>query len=226
MPRPTTATQPSPQAKPGLHLPPSLHALAHDTLSDPAFHLVSTTRAATHAGRGHTLMDRTWNTPSTIPELHSFFRAGSPATGSGNGDDNDASTRAEVRRFYEFGGDLNAHPDLLHGGVVSCILDSGMGAVVALAMGRGSDAAPKEEYDSVRRGEGGGPPRFTAQLNVRYRRPVRTPGCVVVRGWVEREEGGGRKVWARGVVEALEGGRSVVHAEGEGLWVSGKNAKI
>lgn len=57
---------------------------------------------------------------------------------------------------------------------------------------------------------------FTAQLNVAYKKPVRTPGTVMVRSWVSKIEDGGRKVWVCGVVEG-EGG--VVYATAEGLWV-------
>lgn len=66
-------------------------------------------------------------------------------------------------------------------------------------------------------------PLYTVQLNVTYRRPVRTPGVVVVRAWVEKVEKGGRKVWAKGRVEGKDG---VVHAEGEGLWVRGREARV
>lgn len=109
--------------------------------------------------------------------------------------------RAEVRRFYTFGTDLNAHPDLLHGGVITALLDSSLGGAVGFVL-----------QESIQNGAS----VFTVQLNVTFKKPVKTPGTVMVRSWVTRVEGEGRKVWAKGVIEG-EGG--VVHAEGEGLWV-------
>ena len=68
----------------------------------------------------------------------------------------------------------------------------------------------------------GGSPTFTVQLNVTYKAPVRTPSTVMVRSWVTKIESGGRKAWAKGVIES-EGG--VVHALAEGMWLRAK-AKI
>ena len=189
--------------------------LAKPTLADPNFKMYPLSRTITHSGRGHTLMGGTWNTDATIAHLLSLYRK--PASTFTNTDtqqlDSDATTRAEVRRFYTFGSGLNAHPDLLHGGVIACILDSTMGNVIGLSLPRNDNT-------------------FTAQLNTRYEKPVRTPGTVMARAWIKRVEGGGRKVWVEGVVEGDEGTR---HASAEGLWVrtrrkemeeSGKQGKL
>jgi acyl-coenzyme A thioesterase PaaI-like protein len=170
----------------------------HSTLNDPAFGIVPQSRTVTHDGTGHTLTGKTWNTDGTIKELLSFWRPSSSSSDAAL-PQND-SQRAEVRRFYTFGGDLNAHPGLLHGGVISCVLDSSMGGCVGMAL---SD--PQETFAL-----------FTVQLNISYKKPVKTPGTVILRAWVTKIEDGGRKIWACGVVEG-EGG--VVHATAEGLWV-------
>jgi acyl-coenzyme A thioesterase PaaI-like protein len=213
-------------------------------------------------------MGRTWNTPSTIPVLVSFYRdaAGSPtpeysggdgdwdATAMANGDrsmsgsgveeaqaevDLNPATRLEVRRFYVFGHDLNAHPDLLHGGVVSCILDSGLGGAVGMALrprpskrrkssgergglGVDGEGLSNNNTQGPRLEEQHGLPTYTVQLNVRYRAPVRTPGGVMVRSWITKISPDGRKIWAAGKVEGPNG---LVHAEAEGLWLRAK-AKI
>jgi acyl-coenzyme A thioesterase PaaI-like protein len=181
------------------------------TLNDPTFRSISMSRTVTHDGHGHTLMGQTWNTPTTIPCLLSFYRTRDP-----DAQDPTNGISTEVRRFYEFGPDLNAHPDLLHGGVISCILDSGLGGAVGIAMGR--------QPQTLGSGKGmEALTMYTVQLNVRYKAPVRTPGVVVVRAWVDRVEKDGRKVWAKGRVEGAEG---LVHAEAEGLWVRGKEAKV
>ncbi len=174
--------------------------LAKVTLSDPNFKLYPLSRTLTHGGRGHTLMGGTWNTDATIAHLLSLYRE--PSSSNPEQLALDTQTRAEVRRFYTFGSGLNAHPDLLHGGVIACILDSTMGNVIGLAL-PGNDNT------------------FTAQLNTRYEKPVRTPGTVMARAWVKRVESGGRKVWVEGVIEGGEKG-NVRYAYAEGLWVRAK----
>lgn len=183
--------------------------LAQPTLQDPSFTPFPSSRQVTASGRGHTLTGKTWNTPDTIRDVLSLSRPSSA-------DPPDAPfphpehVRAEVRRFYTFGGDMNAHPDLLHGGVIATVLDSTLGHAIRVAMDGGG-------------GEGEGDATFTAQLNVRYRQPVRTPGTVVVTGWVVRVEGDWRKIWAEGCVESDGGeGDRVVNATAQGMWVKAK----
>jgi acyl-coenzyme A thioesterase PaaI-like protein len=161
-------------------------------------------RDVTHDGRGHTLMAATWNTEDTITHFLSLFRQASSSCGSSlpNTDLSPIGTediRAEVRRFYAFGKGLNAHPDLLHGGVIACVLDSTMGNVIGAAL-------PLSSKNGM----------YTVQLNIRYEKPVRTPGAIMARAWVTRIEDGGRKVWVKGVVE----GENIRHARAEGLWLS------
>ncbi|KAF2102197.1 hypothetical protein NA57DRAFT_73629 [Rhizodiscina lignyota] len=181
----------------------STNSLASPTLKDPAFEIHPMSRAITHNGRGHTLTGGTWNTADTIAHLLSFYRP-SPSPTDPTGSE---QHRAEVRRFYTFGGGLNAHPDLLHGGVIATILDSTMGNVIGFAV-------PEARRSGM----------FTVQLNVTYEKPVRTPGTVMVRAWVKTIQDGGRKVWVEGVVE----GEGVRHARAEGMWLraKGKDNKL
>ena len=172
--------------------------ISADTVQDPAFKPMYLSRTLTHNGHGHTLMGGTWNTPETIAHLLSFYRSET------------STNRGEVRRFYTFGSGLNAHPDLLHGGVIACVLDSTMGNVVGLAFREMS--------------ANGGASMFTAQLNTKYEKPVQTPGTVMARAWVKRVEDGGRKVWVEGVIEGGEKGE-VSHAKAEGLWIRAKPKK-
>jgi len=55
---------------------------------------------------------------------------------------------------------------------------------------------------------------MTAYLRVDYRKPVKTPGAVLARAWLEKREG--RKMWARGVIEDGEGN---VLSDGEALFI-------
>jgi hypothetical protein len=158
-------------------------------LRDTSFKQFHESRFVT-PGEGHTLTGRTWHTDDTIQELLSTYRA--PTT-SPNGE----ALRGEVRRFYSFGKGLNAHPGLLHGGVIATFLDSTLGSAVTMA--------------------NPGKNLFTVQLNVAYKHPVPTPGTVLVRSWVEKKEG--RKTWVKGRIES---GTGDVHAEAEGMWLQVK----
>ena len=170
----------------------STHPLAISTLNDDAFELRPMSREITHDGHGHTLMAGTFNSEHTIPHLLSFFRPSSNSTPIG-----DEYTRAEVRRFYTFGGGLNAHPDLLHGGVIACILDSTMGNVIGFSI-------PRKKM-------------FTVQLNIKYEKPVKTPGTVRTRAWISKIQDD-RKIWVNGIVE----GDDITYAKAEGMWLSTK----
>lgn len=137
-------------------------------------------------------MGATWNTSETIAHLLSFYRSQTQ------------TERAEVRRFHTFGTGLNAHPDLLHGGVIACVLDSTMGNIATLA------------FRDMGGNDGAG--MFTAQLNTKYEKPVKTPGTVLARAWVSKVEDGGRKVWVEAAIEGGENGE-ISHARAEGLWI-------
>ncbi len=157
-------------------------------LDDPAFRIVSMSRTVTQPGNGHSLMADTWNTDCTIKELLSMHRPANTAK----------DQSGEVRRFYTFGSGMNAHPDLLHGGVIATILDSTMGN----AIGYGIRA-----HGST----------FTVALNITYKKPVITPGTIMARSWITKVNG--RKVWIHG---AIENGSGEVHATAEGMWLTAK----
>ena len=172
--------------------------LAVPTLDDKDFHVYSSSRRVTDSGRGHTLTGKTWNTETTIRELISLARSSKSDAPLPHSE----ADRAEVRRFYTFGEDLNAHPNLLHGGVIASILDSTLGNAIGVQF---PDGALR---------------MFTVQLNITYKKAVPTPGTVMARSWVTKVESDGRKIWAAGIIEG-EGG--VVHATAEGMWLKAKD---
>ena len=55
---------------------------------------------------------------------------------------------------------------------------------------------------------------MTAYLKVDYRKPVKTPGVLLARAWLEKTEG--KKMWGRGTIEDGEGN---VLADGEALFI-------
>ncbi|KAK4941517.1 hypothetical protein LTR10_018535 [Elasticomyces elasticus] len=157
-----------------------------ELLADPSFHVLGNLSRTVTSGDGHSLMAETWNTERTISQLLSMYRPVNPTT----------SQPGELRRLYSFGSGMNAHPGLLHGGAIATILDSTMGNAV------GQQIA---ELQSI----------FTVALNITYKKPVSTPGTVLVRSWITKIEGA-RKVWVHGVIES---GVGEVHALADGMWL-------
>jgi acyl-coenzyme A thioesterase PaaI-like protein len=157
-------------------------------LSDPTFQILDLSRTLTQPGNGHSLSAETWNTEKTITHLLTTYRP----------PDSESGRAGEVRRFYTFGTGLNAHPGLLHGGVIATILDSTMGNIIL------HQIRPKA-------------PTFTVVLNITYKKPISTPGSVLVRSSVIKVDG--RKMWVRGVVEGSSG---EIHATAEGMWLMAK----
>ncbi|EAW11810.1 thioesterase family protein [Aspergillus clavatus NRRL 1] len=77
---------------------------------------------------------------------------------------------------------VSGHPSTAHGGIVATLLDEAMSLAVAVH-------APAAAADHPRG------PIYTAQLDVRYKRPLRVPALVVVRAKVVARVG--RKYWVR-----------------------------
>lgn len=184
--------------------------LAATTIGDSTFHPVSASRHLTDNGRGHSLMAGTFNTTETIAHLLTFFRPPSKAALDPQSFTTADVNDAELRRFYTFGTGLNAHADLLHGGVIACILDSSMSNAAGFTMR--SAFGPAHTV-------------FTVQLNVKYEKPVKTPGNLMIRAWVSKVEGGGRKIWVKAEVNSGENGE-IYHARAEGLWLRAQTGKL
>jgi thioesterase superfamily protein 4 len=93
------------------------------------------------------------------------------------------------------GSGVNGHVDTGHGGFVAVLFDEGFGLVAGNQ--RPNDRAV-----------------MTVSLKIDYKKPVPTPGVVLFRGWLEKEER--RKMWIRG---AIEDGDGTVLATAESLFI-------
>ncbi|QSZ36664.1 hypothetical protein DSL72_006545 [Monilinia vaccinii-corymbosi] len=113
-------------------------------------------------------------------------------------------TTGEFITIVYLGGAITGWPWVVHGGLTATIMDESLGrcAIRQLAAGTG----------------------VTAQLELRYLKPITANGFYVVRCMpVLGEEGGGeRKRWVEGRLETLEGR---VCMEAKGLFVAPKNYK-
>ena len=76
---------------------------------------------------------------------------------------------------------VSGHPSTAHGGVVATLLDEAMSLAVAMHAPASGDHPRGAIY--------------TAQLDIRYKKPLRVPGLVVVRAKVVARVG--RKYWVR-----------------------------
>jgi uncharacterized protein (TIGR00369 family) len=145
------------------------------------------------------LIATTLATPSTVRAWLSYYRPPSPQNPT-------AATTADaasVISLLSLGTGLDGHPGVAHGGLLSVLLDEAMSLVAYAHLPAGRDV-------------------YTAWIKVGFRRPVETPGVVLLRAWVE-ERSAGRKMWVRANVEDGEGG---VCTEGEGLFIVVDRGKL
>lgn len=140
-----------------------------------------------HSSTGDSMMNTTFHTEETFPVCVSYY---TPHTVSGP-----EYPLGVFTMLLTIGSGLNGHPHKLHGGALSMILDE--------AMGRASRHHCTD-----------GTVAFTATMTVDYKKPVSTPGDLIVKSWLEGRSDG-RKHWVRAVVEQ---GDQVV-AEGSCLFL-------
>jgi acyl-coenzyme A thioesterase PaaI-like protein len=91
------------------------------------------------------------------------------------------------------------HPDTAHGGVLATIIDEAMSLGVTLYAPEAGEAGKSGRIRSK---------MFTAQLDMRYKRPVAVPGDLEVRVSVLAKQG--KKVWVR--AQAVQKGEIMVDA--------------
>jgi acyl-coenzyme A thioesterase PaaI-like protein len=103
---------------------------------------------------------------------------------------------------------LNGYRHVCHGGIVATILDEVMGILLAVNKDREAEIARDTGKSVETMAE------VTAELTVKYLKPVTTPQTVRVKAWLSRTEG--RKFWVEGTIEDKSG---TVLARGEALFV-------
>ena len=129
---------------------------------------------------------------------------------------------SEVRAFLSTGSGVNGFPGVAHGGFVAAIIDEVMGFLI-----NSNRAATEIAGSPPENGNSSQPDRqvvpmtapglsiMTAELTIKYRRPVPTGEALMVRTWIERVEG--RKIFVKATVEGEE---RVVLSEGFGVFVA------
>jgi thioesterase superfamily protein 4 len=114
----------------------------------------------------------------------------------------------EVRTFLELGSGLNGYPNVCHGGFVATMLDEVMGVLLTV----------NQQWMKQHRGAGEYITQMTVSLNIKYRRPVKTPGIILAVAKVIKTEP--RKWWIRATIEDS---RRTELAIGEALFIEAKS---
>ena len=154
-------------------------------------------------------------TPRTIRSCISFYRK--PASAQEKID--------EVSTLMTTGDGMNGHPQTMHGGIVASVIDEAMGILQTVNAERDHMAAVGKGH-----AEGELPPSgyswYTAELKIRYLKPVLTPAPLICTARYTKRDG--RKEWIYaelkqrvGVTEDYDGDE-VICANGEGLFIQPK----
>lgn len=125
--------------------------------------------------RQFTLVTKTLATPSTFRAWQGFWVRPTPSSPYG-----------EFVNVLAIGADLNGHLDTLHGGIIGVLLDEVSGQV----------AYCHRDLDRI---------GLTMSMNIDFKRPVKTPGLVVLRAWLDKATDG-RNMYIRASVEDIHGG--------------------
>ncbi|RPA85078.1 hypothetical protein BJ508DRAFT_412219 [Ascobolus immersus RN42] len=178
---------------------------AHKILTDPTHIPVAPPYAHfSPSDPDHCLIFRqTLSTPETIPFFEPVYVPPKP-----NVSPLDASPVArlvaspygQVLTIIQLGPGINGYPGHAHGGFLGVLFDE-LCATAAACERRGLS--------------------YTANMNVEFRKRVRTDEVLLGRAWVEREEG--RKCWVRSRLEEQNG---VVLAECTTVWVDVPTGKL
>lgn len=135
----------------------------------------------------------------------------------------------EVSTAITVGNGMNGHPAILHGGITATMLDEAMGIYQSVNHGLAHVAKVK-----CGKADGELPPddnsTFTAELKIKYLRPVQTPGNLVVT--VRRVKKEGRKEWLVAELKQCTGqgedydGDIGVCATGDALFIAPRTPKL
>jgi acyl-coenzyme A thioesterase PaaI-like protein len=174
-------------------------------LSDAAYEIVPSRSRNVKADGEDALTGRTINSPSTIAAWLTQIKRPTPEDG----------LIEELRALLTLGPELDGYPHLCHGGIQATILDEVMGNLV------GSNEHRKWEKARAAGEEVERKAIVTAELLVKYLKPVLTPStvCVIVR--ITKLEG--RKIWLDGVIED-EAGTAL--ATGTSLYIEIRQQKM
>jgi acyl-coenzyme A thioesterase PaaI-like protein len=189
-------------------------------ISSPEYETIPMWARIPKAGGEDSLFAETLATQSTIPyclmrrrkdSTPLEWRGGSEANGDILLYSADTLTPPDTITFLALSSPaICSHPSTAHGGIVSTILDEVMSHTLISLFSTDPDAV-----DTLRRRI------FTVKLEVRFRKPVRTPGSLIVRSWCLRKDGRKYYMMAQAIQRQTADTKmkDVVTTEAEGLWL-------
>lgn len=174
-------------------------------IKDPAYVAIPTSSRVSKKNTEDALFGDILKTNKTISACLSLYKKPAAST----------APIEEVTTLLSLEPGLNGYANTCHGGIIATILDEFMGLLIAVNKDREAKAArvtrkPVEKIEEL-----------TAELTVKYLKPVTTPQTVRVKVWFSRAEG--RKFWMQGTIEDKSGG---VLARGEAFFVRIRKAVL
>ncbi|KFY92157.1 hypothetical protein V500_04287 [Pseudogymnoascus sp. VKM F-4518 (FW-2643)] len=167
-------------------------------INDPGFVTIPTISRVSKESTEDALFGGILKTDKTISACLSLYKK--PATST--------ASIEEVTTLLSLESGLNGYARICHGGIVATILDEVMGILLSLNKDREAEVARATGGQVEQMAE------VTAELTVKYLKPVETPQNVRVKVWISRREG--RKFWMQGTIEDKS---STVLARGEAIFV-------
>lgn len=107
--------------------------------------------------------------------------------------ENEIKNRLEALVLVSLGSGLDGHNGVAHGGTTAVLFDECLSYAAVMHLK---------------------PPFVTGEQKVIYKKPVRTPGLILIRCWADKIEG--RKIWIKGTMEDGHGG---IYALAETLYI-------
>lgn len=165
-----------------------------ELIEDPDFAITPTFSRILKDGHEDSLVAITLNSPTTISHILSLYRR-PPASSS-------SSFITEVRCLMTIGSDLNGGPDMLHGGIISALMDDVVGILLTINKD-GSEGGLPYSSNTV-----------TRWMKTSYDNPVVTPQTLCILAVLRKREG--RKFWMDSEVRDQNG---LKLASSESLWI-------
>lgn len=122
---------------------------------------------------------------------------------------------SEARAFLTTASGVNGFPGIAHGGFVASIIDEIMSFLINSNKQMTEAAVDPPTVSSVPMTAAPGSSVVTAELTIKYKKPVPTGEVLLLRAWIESIEG--RKIIVKATVEDSE---KQILAEGLGLFIA------
>ncbi|QDS69446.1 hypothetical protein FKW77_005562 [Venturia effusa] len=174
-------------------------------IDDPNYAFTVTFARQPKANQEDELLARTLKTGSTIPALVSYYQKPTSPT----------APIEELRTLVSIGPGVNGWQDMLHGGIAATLLDELMGVLLhlnnELLKERAISAGKIHDHSNT----------VTAELTIKYLKPISTPQTMLIRVWLVKMEG--RKGWVDGAIEDAHGNAMV---KGSGFFLQLRPSKV